>query len=603
MEFEVPKHGKRQRCIACGCSVGTKACSSVKKAFSVGMEKAVNFWAQNNIITHYNDHKLCSTCFSMEDISIETKKSSDSEVLCSFLEVVKDYIKKKKIVHEKEEEKVDTEEKKPLLGIKAISEEDCVQCCGLEPNNLEELAEISGCSIQIVFEFFCKCRHSISNRFGGVLFGKLGSGVSHNFGRVLEKLTEDFVPKWLGSSAFSRDQIIKDNTPSLFQEILPDVRGVIDGTYFYIEKSTLFNVQRKTYSGHKKRNLVKEMAIVLPNGKFFDLIGPFFGDGDHNDEWMWRYIVENNCGDVTTAFHKEKDHFLADRGFLHIKEEDGIFSLQCPVGLSPNKKQLSTEEANSSRLVTRFRNVVERAFGRLKERWKIIGGIIDNGLWQKLHDLIRLLAAIDNAYLDPLWIDKESDKVDVESIIQKLHSENELQTLFESKAKNQWKPQTVEEVWIACPQLTLQEIRNWSIGPYALTLAKPYLQRDIQLKFYKHKTEHFVYKVKGLMSRFVSSDSTQPKKYTVVIYIPPTGGEDVLAYCTCKSGARTLGGCAHSCAILYYLTVDQSNEKSSVAQKRVSESGIIDLREFKQKKKNSEVVSDSEIYDMNDSME
>ena len=95
MEFEVSKHGKKQRCIACGCSVGTKAYGSVKKAFSVGLEKAVNFWIQINTITHYNDHKLCSTCFNMENLSIETKKSSDNTVFCSFLEVVKIYIEKR----------------------------------------------------------------------------------------------------------------------------------------------------------------------------------------------------------------------------------------------------------------------------------------------------------------------------------------------------------------------------------------------------------------------------------------------------------------------------------------------------------------------------
>jgi hypothetical protein len=26
------------------------------------------------------------------------------------------------------------------------------------------------------------------------------------------------------------------------------------------------------------------MGIILPNGKIFDFIGPFFSDGDHNDE-------------------------------------------------------------------------------------------------------------------------------------------------------------------------------------------------------------------------------------------------------------------------------------------------------------------------------
>ena len=98
----------------------------------------------------------------------------------------------------------------------------------------------------------------------------------------------------------------------MFKEIVPNIRGVIDGTYFYVEKSSIFDVQRKTYSTHKGRNLIKEMAIVLPDRKIFDMIGPFYSDGDHNDEWMWNWIQENNCGEVKEIFDVSEDEFFAD---------------------------------------------------------------------------------------------------------------------------------------------------------------------------------------------------------------------------------------------------------------------------------------------------
>ena len=36
---------------------------------------------------------------------------------------------------------------------------------------------------------------------------------------------------------------------------------------------------RKTYSGHKSRQLIKFMCIVLPDGYVLDTIGHFMSDG------------------------------------------------------------------------------------------------------------------------------------------------------------------------------------------------------------------------------------------------------------------------------------------------------------------------------------
>ena len=51
-----------------------------------------------------------------------------------------------------------------------------------------------------------------------------------------------------------------------------------------------------------------------------------------------------------------------------MEQNEKMFKLQCPVGLNPGQKQLTTEDASKSRLITRFRNIVERVFGRFKKR-------------------------------------------------------------------------------------------------------------------------------------------------------------------------------------------------------------------------------------------
>ena len=97
-------------------------------------------------------------------------------------------------------------------------------------------------------------------------------------------------------------------------------------------------------------------------------------------------------------------------------------------------------------------------------------------------------------------------------------------------------------------------------------------------------------------------DLSQPKKYTVFLRISENSS-DILTYCTCKAGARTLGGCAHSCAILYHLTVDKCGERPNAAHKRVNLSGVVDIREFKLQKKQNTQENQSQIEELDDSIQ
>ena len=72
-----------------------------------------------------------------------------------------------------------------------------------------------------------------------------------------------------------------------------------------------------------------------------------------------------------------------------------------------------------------------------------------------------------------------------------------------------------------------------------------------------------------------------------------------MAYCSCKAGARTLGGCAHSCAILYYLNINEQSKKeqSNTAQKRITVTKLIDLKPYK-KQKNNSTDNQSQMYNI-----
>ena len=72
----------------------------------------------------------------------------------------------------------------------------------------------------------------------------------------------------------------------------------------------------------------------------------------------------SKCGVFT-----DTDTFVADRGYTRCQSKHRVIY---PLSISPGRNQLTTEEANYTRRITRLRNAVERGYGRIK-KWKLIG--------------------------------------------------------------------------------------------------------------------------------------------------------------------------------------------------------------------------------------
>ncbi|CAF1286217.1 unnamed protein product [Rotaria sordida] len=351
-------------------------------------------------------------------------------------------------------------------------------------------------------------------------------------------------------------------TPDLFTKLFSNVVGFIDGTYFYCQKSERFEIQRKTWSEQKKRNLVKVMGIQFANGTWFDLIGPFYADGDHNDASIWNYIVAEDIGNVHDIFDEETDEFLGDRGFRDVDDER--FTVRIPFSLNKNQVQLSTENANATRKITKLRNCIERGFARLKQ-WKIINATIDTNLISKLGSLLRILGAIDNKYFEPLFMTTDIDQQNIDFIKHREVVPNALENF--------------DEIIDLIPKLTLNTIRNYGLGEYALKLAIPYLQHASSLSIKTHKS----------------------KQYSSVIKI-----EDINSYCSCKSGARSVGTCAHVIAALYWfyanlngITIPTYNVKSIALEQNITNLQSFNRRRREQKLNNDEIMI-SDVTDNED---
>ena len=115
--------------------------------------------------------------------------------------------------------------------------------------------------------FLAKLRLELSNRVLAYLF-RLASkrSVSHTCHQVRVALMQDFVPNHVGFQHVSRETILAQHQTEMATELLTNgpyqVGLIVDGTYFFCQKSSNSKFQRRTYSQHKRRHLVKPMIIT-----------------------------------------------------------------------------------------------------------------------------------------------------------------------------------------------------------------------------------------------------------------------------------------------------------------------------------------------------
>lgn len=89
---------------------------------------------------------------------------------------------------------------------------------------------------------------------------------------------------------------------------------VADGTYIYIQKSQQFKFQRKCYSLHKHRPLVKPMVFVSTSGYILSVIGPYYSDGKNNDAQIMKHIIQNDIEEFK-QWVCENDVIIVEGGF------------------------------------------------------------------------------------------------------------------------------------------------------------------------------------------------------------------------------------------------------------------------------------------------
>ena len=206
--------------------------------------------------------------------------------------------------------------------------------------------------------FLFKLKSGVSNKLLSTLFNISKSSIRRAIITTRKALMVRFVPQNLGFSHITRDEVITMHTRKLAQNLLANSENqailVLDGTYIYINKSNNFQFQRRSYSLHKGRPLVKIMMIVSTTGYFITALGPYFADTKNNDASILSSIMTRNLEEIK-QWIQAHDVFVVDRGFrdaVHLLHELGI-QAEIPSFLNRGDKQMKTEDANASRLVTK----------------------------------------------------------------------------------------------------------------------------------------------------------------------------------------------------------------------------------------------------------
>ncbi|CAG2221696.1 unnamed protein product [Mytilus edulis] len=352
-----------------------------------------------------------------------------------------------------------------------------------------------------------KLRTGISNTILGTLFSLKSYNIRRVVHSALESLIKSFVSSFLGFNQMSHSVFAQSHTTptakTLFTGNNEDTAVLIlDGTYIYIQKSSYHKFQKKTYN-------IKQ--------------------------WI-----------------KDDDVLVVDRGFRDAQAflESLNLKVEMPCFIKKGQKQHTTEEANSSRLITKVRWVVESANGRIKQ-WRFLDKVVSNHFVPYIGDFVRIVSAFINCFRAPLINDFCNEEIG-QTMLDKAELCNQVQKYVEDNnlihKKAIYSEVNGTENVLDFPKLTLQQIRDITMGVYQLKQAPRYTESHLSDDNYMPQTcrdRPNLLRVK-LTSRHSSS-----RVYS--LWIEFSGDEVTGWYCTCKVGARVVGCCAHIASTMWYL--------------------------------------------------
>jgi len=370
------------------------------------------------------------------------------------------------------------------------------------------------------------------------------------------ELFNNFTCLHLGTKNINRKDVIDKKSTTMAKILLSaeddSIITIWDATYIYINKSSSFELQRVTYSGHKYRNLVKFMIVCTTGGYILEVIGPFICNGQNNDANITIDVLNKNTDDLDNFFRPD-DVFVVDRGFrdaIDYLESKG-YKYKMPSFLGKDKNQHTPLESNASRLVTKIRWVIESVNGRIK-KWAYFANILDNMNIPFIEFDFKNICAIINLFRPNIANVNDEEKLfEYRKMVILATKEN----LFQQRVSSKYKPRILKNklrydpLKILFPVLTEEYIKHLTLGVYQLKQAVPYTLEHIDdqgnylFELYEEEIDILHVKIKSRFSRVTTHNIWlgYQKDYKL------TEGRNPITdwYCDCKAGARIFGMCAH----------------------------------------------------------
>uniref|UniRef100_A0ABD2WMH4 DDE Tnp4 domain-containing protein n=1 Tax=Trichogramma kaykai TaxID=54128 RepID=A0ABD2WMH4_9HYME len=298
-----------------------------------------------------------------------------------------------------------------------------------------------------------------------------------------------FVLNNIGLAAITREQYIERHVTDFANRLYnptPENRMAIfyiDGTYTYCFKSKNFRSLRQTYCRHKSDHLVKPALVVAPDGYILDIQGPYFSDAHNNDAAMISHELEND--ENLNNWFRPGDIVVVDRGYRDVipaLEELGLICKMPPL-LKAGEQQLTTEDANEARLVTKTRWIVESRNGHLKTIFKLLNQVQQIHVLPHIGDFIRIGGAIINRYRQTIEME-DADEEMAEEMLECSTTENAVQARVEAEGLLQrdaqrWVRLSAEQV-IDFPELNIEYLKRLTAGVFQIKLAPSYIQDTLQ---------------------------------------------------------------------------------------------------------------------------
>ncbi|CAF4293350.1 unnamed protein product, partial [Rotaria sp. Silwood2] len=240
---------------------------------------------------------------------------------------------------------------------------------------------------------------------------------------IQHALLTHFVPRFLGLGHLNRSTLLSHHTS--YSKIFFGGGACLiwDGTYLYINKSSDHLLQKQTYSGQKKRHLVKMMSITLPDGYVLDTIGPYAGT--KNDATIAHHITKVN--EQLQQWCEPEDVAIVDRGFDRVRE---VFE--------------------------------------------------DMGLEIGPH--VKIVTAALNCFRPPIFQSSDPKKEEKLARIIKARAKanNQLQTTVEKKPLNsRCKWEQIDETQIDFPRMSEDQLRELCFGVYQIKQARTYAEAHL----------------------------------------------------------------------------------------------------------------------------